>query len=118
MKTITEQGKGHTGNATTTMQEASSILHRYGQLFIKVFCPTIGARQAYLQIIKRESIPFNWGLEHDEAFQLIKKDIMIALILAYYNPNKPTILQTDASCKGLGACLLQNEKAMYFASYH
>ena len=43
MKTITEQGKGHTGNATTTMQEATSILHRYGQLFIKVFCPIIRA---------------------------------------------------------------------------
>ena len=41
---------------------------------------------------------------------------MVAPILAYYNPNKPTILQTDASCKGLGACLLQNEKPMYFAS--
>ena len=41
---------------------------------------------------------------------------MAALILAYYNPNKPTILQTDTSCKGLGACLLQNEKPAYFAS--
>ena len=41
---------------------------------------------------------------------------MIALILAYYSPNKPTILQTDRSCKGLGACLLQNEKPVYFAS--
>ena len=47
---------------------------------------------------------------------MIKKEITAAPILAYYNPNKPTILQTDASCKGLGACLLQNEKPMYFAS--
>ena len=48
MKTFTEQGKGHTGNATTTMQEASTIPHRYGQLFIKVFYLTIRACQAYL----------------------------------------------------------------------
>ena len=41
---------------------------------------------------------------------------MVAPILAYYNPNKPTILQTNASCKGLGACLLQSEKPVYFAS--
>ena len=41
---------------------------------------------------------------------------MGAPILAYYNPNKPTTLQTDTSCKGLGACLLQNEKPVYFAS--
>ena len=47
---------------------------------------------------------------------MIKKEIMIAPILAYYNLNKPTILQTDTSCKRLGACLLQNEKPVYFAS--
>ena len=66
--------------------------------------------------LSKEKVPFNWGPEHDNAFQSIKKEIMAAPILAYYNPNKPTILQTDASCKGLGACLLQNEKLIYFAS--
>ena len=66
--------------------------------------------------LSKEKVPFNWGPEHDEAFHLIKKEIMAAPILAYYNPNKPMILQTDASCKGLGACLLQNEKPVYFAS--
>ena len=66
--------------------------------------------------MSKEKVPFNWGPEHDEAFQLIKKEITTAPILAYYNPNKPTILQTNASCKGLGACLLQNEKPVYFAS--
>ena len=66
--------------------------------------------------LSKEKVPFNWGPQHEETFQLIKKEIMAAPILAYYNPNKPTILQTNASCKGLGACLLQNEKPMYFAS--
>ena len=66
--------------------------------------------------LSKEKVPFNWGPEHNSAFQLIKKELMVAPILAYYNPNKPTILQTDASCKGLGACLLQNENPMYFAS--
>ena len=69
-----------------------------------------------IQELFKEKVPFNWGPEHDNAFQLIKKEIMVAPILAYYNPNKPTILQTDASCKGLGTCLLQNEKPVYFAS--
>ena len=64
----------------------------------------------------KEKVPFNWGLEHDGAFQLIKKEIAAAPILAYYNPKKPTVLQTKASCKGLGACLLQNQKPVYFAS--
>ena len=64
----------------------------------------------------KEKVPFNWGPEHESAFHLIKKEIVAAPILAYYNPNKPTILQTDARCKGLGACLLQNERPVYFAS--
>ena len=66
--------------------------------------------------LTKERVPFNWGPEHDEAFNLIKKEITAAPILAYYNPKKPTVLQTDASCKGLGACLLQNEKPVYFTS--
>ena len=64
----------------------------------------------------KEKVPFNWGPEHESAFHLIKKEIVAAPILAYYNPNKPMILQTDASWKGLGACLLQNERPVYFAS--
>ena len=55
---------------------------------------------------EKEKVSINWGPEHDGAFQLIKKEIAAAPILAYYNPQMPTILQTDASCKGLGACLL------------
>ena len=39
-----------------------------------------------------------------------------APILAYYNLKKETVLQTDASVKGLGACLLQDQKPVYFAS--
>ena len=42
--------------------------------------------------------------------------IVRALILANYNPKKETILQTNASIKGLGACLLQDQKPVYFAS--
>ena len=66
--------------------------------------------------LAKERVPFNWGPEHDEAFSLIKKEVTAAPILAYYNPKKLTVLQTDASCKGLGACLLQNKKPVYFAS--
>ena len=46
----------------------------------------------------------------------MKKEISCAPMLAYYNPKKQTVLQTDANIKGLGACLLQEEKPVYFAS--
>ena len=46
----------------------------------------------------------------------MKREIASGPILAYYNPKKQTVLQTDASIKGLDACLLQEEKPVYFAS--
>ena len=46
----------------------------------------------------------------------MKKEILSAPILTYYSPKKQTTLQTDASIKGIGACLLQDNKTVYFAS--
>ena len=66
--------------------------------------------------LSREKVPFNWGPEHQESFKLVKKEIATAPILPYYNPRKTTVLQTDMSIKGLGACLLQDERPSYFAS--
>ena len=64
----------------------------------------------------KDKVPFNWGPEHQDAFKQIKCEIVRAPILAYYNPKKEAVLQTDASVKGLGACLLQDQKPVYFAS--
>ena len=37
-------------------------------------------------------------------------------VLTYYNPKKQTTLLTDASVKGLGACLQQHDRLVFFAS--
>ena len=66
--------------------------------------------------LSKDKVPFNWGPAHQLAFTQMKKEISSAPILAYYNPKKQTVLQTDASIKGLGACLLQDGKSVYFAS--
>ena len=59
--------------------------------------------------LSKEKVPFNWGPEHQDTFTMVKKEIAKAPILAYYNPKKQTVLQTDVTIKGLGACLLQEE---------
>ena len=69
-----------------------------------------------IQELSKEKVPYNWRPEHEESFKLLKREITNAPILAYYNPRKSTVLQTDVSIKGLGACLLQDERLGYFAS--
>ena len=66
--------------------------------------------------LAKDKVHFTWGPEHQSAFIQMKKEITSAPILAYYNPKKQTVLQTKASIKGLGACLIQDEKPLYFAS--
>ena len=48
-------------------------------------------------------------------FQWTKEEISKNLTLPYFNPNTSTILQTDASKRGLGAVLLQNSKPVMFS---
>ena len=60
--------------------------------------------------LPKEKVTTNWGPEHQDAFRTMNQEISKAPVLAYYNPKKQTVLQTDASIKGLGACLLQEEQ--------
>ena len=80
------------------------------------FSPRIAEIAEPLRDLMKKHAPYAWGPEHNQAFDNIKKEIVQACILRYYDPKKETVLQTDASIKGLGACLLQDDHPIYFAS--
>ena len=84
--------------------------------YLSKFSPRLTELAEPIRELVKEKLPFNWGPEHQESFAMLKKEIIRAPILAYYNPQKETVLQMDVSTKGLGACLLQDEKPIYFAS--
>ena len=84
--------------------------------YLTKFSPRLTELAEPIRELVKEKVPFNWGPEHQELFTMLKKEIVRAPILAYYNPQKETVLQTDASTKGLEACLLQDEKPIYFTS--
>ena len=84
--------------------------------YLSKFSPRLTEIAEPIRELVKEKVPFNWGPEHEESFTMIKSEISKAPVLAYYNPQKETVLQTDACIKGLVACFLQEEKPVYFAS--
>ena len=84
--------------------------------FLSKFSPRMAEISEPLHQLTCKGIPFIWGAEHKEAFQLLKREISTAPILRYYDPKKPVVLQTDAFTKGLGAVLLQDGHPVYFES--
>ena len=84
--------------------------------YFSKFSPGLTEIAEPIRELVKEKVPFNRGPQHEESFTMLKNEISKAPILAYYNPQKETVLQTDVSIKGLGACLLQEEKPVYFAS--
>ena len=53
--------------------------------------------------------PFEWTTTHLESFNKLKDALTSAPVLAYPDYSKPFILETDASLKGLGAVLTQED---------
>ena len=53
--------------------------------------------------------PFEWTSAQQESFDKLKLALTSAPVLAYPNYEKPFLLETDASLKGLGAVLSQED---------
>ena len=84
--------------------------------YLSKFSPRLSELAEPLRELSKHKVPFNKGPEHQQPFTQMKKEIPSAPVLTYYHPKKQTTLQTDASVKGLGACLLQYDRPVYFAS--
>ena len=69
-----------------------------------------------LRQLTRKEQEFNWSEVHDKAFDKIKALVSTPPLLKYYEPDKPLVLQCDASEKGLGASLMQEGQPLEYAS--
>ncbi|GKD98363.1 putative reverse transcriptase domain-containing protein, partial [Tanacetum coccineum] len=66
--------------------------------------------------LTQKGVKFDWGNKAEATFQLIKKKLCIAPILALLEGSEDFIIYYDASIKGLGVVLMQREKVIAYAS--
>ena len=84
--------------------------------YMASFIPSPSALSEPLRNLLKRSTDFHWSPSHSTAFQKIKQSICRQVSLTYFDPKKVTILQADASLKGLGSALVQEGKVGAFAS--
>ncbi|GKC83335.1 putative reverse transcriptase domain-containing protein [Tanacetum coccineum] len=66
--------------------------------------------------LTQKKVMFDWGDKQEAAFQLLKQKLYSAPILALLEGAENFIVYCDASHKGLGDVLMQNEKVIAYAS--
>ena len=85
-----------------------NFLNRYTPRLVELCSPL-------RKLILKDS-HYSPGDPEHAAFSAIKAEFKKKIILPYFDRNKETILQTDASKKGFGAVILQEEQPIYYAS--
>ena len=85
-----------------------NYLNRYSALSAHPAAP--------LSALTHQATDYKPGKVHFENFNRLKVEISNMKALPYFDVNAETTLQTDASKKGLGACLIQKGKVICYAS--
>lgn len=97
-----------------TMAELESLigLVRFSGRFV----PNLSHYLEPLTRLMRGKKEFLWNSEQDEAFLRIKSMLTENSALANYDPKKPVTLECDASQKGLGGVLIQDNRPVLYIS--
>ena len=85
-----------------------NYLNRYSALSAHLAAP--------ISALTHRVVDYKPGKVHFENFNRLKLEISNMKALPYFGVNAETTLQTDASKKGLGACLIQKGKVICYAS--
>ena len=69
-----------------------------------------------LRNLLKNDTDFRWSPSHQTAFENIKQSFYREVSLTYFDPDKGTVIQVDASLFGLGSALVQADKVIAFSS--
>ena len=84
--------------------------------YLAAYVPHFADKVSPFRELLKKDFPFVWHEDHQRTYDDLKRCIGSQSCLSYYHPQKETVLEVDASQKGFGACLLQDNKPVAFAS--
>ena len=84
--------------------------------YMSPFIPNLSQKTATLRDLVKKDAEYIWTDSHNAAFEATKSLICRDVTLAYFDPQAESVIQVDASSRGLGAVLIQHGKPIAFAS--
>lgn len=84
--------------------------------YLSPFIRNMSSLTADLRELLRQENSFVWSDNHQRSFDTIRNQICASATLRYFDPNKETTVQVDASSRGLGATLMQDGEPVAYAS--
>ena len=98
----------------TNVKELQTLLG-YVQYLAK-FIENMSDITSPLRQLLVKGIQWQWDLEQQSAFDLLKDEVTNAPVLRFYDPKKQLVMSVDASSKGFGSVLLQDGQPIVYAS--
>ena len=84
--------------------------------FMATFIPNLAGKTHMMRSLLKKDSHFVWTQDMESEFLHVKQAISSAVALSHFDANKPAVIETDASLKGLGVVLCQDGRPVKFLS--
>ena len=84
--------------------------------YLHKFIPNLASINKPLRELLEKSVEWHWMEAQQKAYEELITCITQASVLWYFDVNEDAIVSIDASSEGLGACLLQGDQPVAYAS--
>ena len=98
-------------------EDKAGVQRLLGSLnFLSKYIRNLSELTAPIRQLLVKNVHFSWSYEQDKALEEIKKVLTNAPVLGFYDVKKDVVLTCDASSSGLGACIMQENRPIAYAS--
>lgn len=84
--------------------------------YLAKFIPNMSEVDAPIRTLLKSDVDFEWSYEQEKSFRKLKELCSSPPVLAFYDVNKDVTIECDSSKDGLGAVIMQGNRAIAYAS--